>query len=73
MDYMSEWHDPFKRLTFEQWMASHTKFNFIVKIEGLPNNFLEAQNQRLRDTQFKLSCLGCGDKIPVPGAGLPAH
>jgi hypothetical protein len=70
IDYGSHFHS--SRMTFEEWLRAHASFSFTVRIEGLPEQFLEAQDKRLRQMQFMLSCLDCGEKIRVPGAGLPA-
>ena len=70
IDYGSHFHS--SRMTFEEWLRAHAPFSFTVRIEGLPEQFLEAQDKRLRQLQFMLSCRDCGKKIRVPGAGLPA-
>jgi len=73
IDYMSRFSNPFNRMTFEEWKKRRgTSFHFVARLEGLPGEFLKVQDQRLREMEFQLTCIGC-DRIPVPGAGLPSR
>jgi hypothetical protein len=42
-------------------------FHFVARLDGLPAEFLKAQDQRLRDMEFKLASVDIQKRIPVPG------
>jgi hypothetical protein len=74
MDYMSHWHDVLNPPTYEQWLRRHP-FEFVVRLEGLPEEFMKAQDQRLRNFESQLAARragglipGVGDRITIPGA-----
>jgi hypothetical protein len=77
--YMSRFGNSFNRMTFEEWKTRRsTSFHFVARVEGLPDAFLKAQDQRLRETEFRIASgstmSGSRDeRIPVPGAGLPSR
>lgn len=74
VEYASSHRNPYTLKTYEEWVRRYPAFNFVVRLEGLPQDFMEAQDERLRDLQLRLWCQGCnasipkdGDRIKVPG------
>jgi hypothetical protein len=66
--------NPFAKLTFEEWKWRRgPTFHFVARVEGLPEEFLKAQEIRLRNMELRRATGNVDDeRIPVPGAGLPA-
>jgi hypothetical protein len=46
-------------------------FHFVASLDGLPAEFLKAQDQRLRDMEFRLASGDTHNRIPKPEAGPP--
>jgi len=62
MFHVSHWYDPINLPTYE-WLRRHP-FDFVVRLEGLPEEFMKAQDQRLRKLQHQLSSGGAGASVP---------
>lgn len=59
-------------MDFATWnMVSGSSFHFVASLDGLPAEFLKAQDQRLRDMEFKLASADIHKRIPVPQADPP--
>jgi hypothetical protein len=57
-------------MDFRTWnMVRGNLFHFVARLDGLPAEFLKAQDQRLRDMEFKLASVDIQKRIPVPGPG----
>jgi hypothetical protein len=54
-------------MDFARWNeVKGSSFHFVVSLTGLPAEFLKAQDQRLRDMQFKLASADVHKSIPTP-------
>jgi hypothetical protein len=59
-------------LSFWEWNRLRGNlFHFVASLDGLPAEFLKAQDQRLRDMEFKLASGDTLNRIPKPQAGPP--
>lgn len=59
-------------MDFATWnMVRGNSFHFVANLDGLPAEFLKAQDQRLRDMEFKLKAADIHKRIPGPVANPP--
>jgi hypothetical protein len=59
-------------MDFRTWnMVRGNLFHFVASLDGLPAEFLKAQDQRLRDMEFRLASDDTHKRIPVPAANPP--
>jgi len=61
-NHMSSW---------DWYMCCSPSFHFIASLEGLPSEFLKAQDQRLREMEINLATADIHNRIPKPAAGPP--
>jgi len=55
-------------MDFPTWnMVRGSSFHFVASLDGLPAEFLKAQDQRLRDMEFRLKAADIRKSIPAPG------
>lgn len=79
MGYVNSFPNPLSMMTFEEWRKRRGQpFHFVADIDGLPPEFLKAQDSRLRETEFRIAAHSLPtdegeERIPVPGAGLRAR
>jgi hypothetical protein len=58
--------------SFWDWnMCCSSSFHFVANIEGLPSEFLKAQDQRLRELEINLSSADIHSRIPKPAPAPP--
>jgi hypothetical protein len=59
-------------MSFWEWnRCCSSSFHFVASLEGLPSQFLKAQDQRLRELETNLASADIHNRIPKPKAGPP--